>query len=664
MLKGYKSLFIASLLIVLFCSVFSFAQVHVTTTEEYLTSFINKELRKAERKIRKAFAKRRRNELLADELVSEDFDELADVFMASFATALSDSLEGGGSSSSSSSGSSSSSSSSSSGSTGSGGSAFSSIGSSLGSLGRTIGNIGSSLGKSIGSAIGSIGSSIGSSFSSIGSSSSIGRIGSSVSSVFGRTASTIGSSIGSHIGSIGSTIGSTYNTINSISSKPGFTSIGNSFANSIGNSFSNTFGKIGSGLTNSFSKIGTSVSRTIGSSFSPIGSAFSSIPVIGPIGKAVGTSVGKLAPIIGSKIGSSIADTYGKSNLINTFNNMKNNNNNNYNGASKPSFPSHTKVLPPPRPKVINNTAPQQKQTTNTPPSSIIAQPGSAMGSKIANTIIARVAGNTKSTGKCAKSVREAIEAATGKTIERTNSAKDYGKSLKKAGFKEVSGAAKEGDVAIFNAQPGHPHVFKKKNKSITEEETIDQQDSTKAILFGSLQSGKSALLRQILSFSNAPTKNREYKEIIVSGIVGACQVFIVNRKEIESLVGEELMIEKEFIMKIKDWTLFMEIIQLKKMMEFLQQNIHILQNLMYNFRDDYNEYILYYLTRINSLITYDYLPNDLDVHACRFKTVGCTRNHLKTRIMPYLKLQELEMKEENGKLFVKNLKINLLQST
>ncbi|KAL9650196.1 hypothetical protein ABK040_014852 [Willaertia magna] len=571
MLKGYKSLFIASLLIVLFCSVFSFAQVHVTTTEEYLTSFINKELRKAERKIRKAFAKRRRNELLADELVSEDFDELADVFMASFATALSDSLEGGGSSSSSSSGSSSSSSSSSSGSTGSG-SAFSSIGSSLGSLGRTIGNIGSSLGKSIGSAIGSIGSSIGSSFSSIGSSSSIGRIGSSVSSVFGRTASTIGSSIGSHIGSIGSTIGSTYNTINSISSKPGFTSIGNSFANSIGNSFSNTFGKIGSGLTNSFSKIGTSVSRTIGSSFSPIGSAFSSIPVIGPIGKAVGTSVGKLAPIIGSKIGSSIANTYGKSNLINTFNNMKNNNNNNYNGASKPSFPSHTKVLPPPRPKVINNTAPQQKQTTNTPPSSIIAQPGSAMGSKIANTIIARVAGNTKSTGKCAKSVREAIEAATGKTIERTNSAKDYGKSLKKADFKEVSGAAKEGDVAIFNAQPGHPH-----------EETIDQQDSTKAILFGSLQSGKSALLRQILSFSssNVPTKNREYKEIIVS--------------EIESLVGEELMIEKEFIMKIKDWTLFMEIIQLKKMMEFLQQNIHILQNLMYNFRDDYNEYILYY---------------------------------------------------------------------
>jgi hypothetical protein len=58
----------------------------------------------------------------------------------------------------------------------------------------------------------------------------------------------------------------------------------------------------------------------------------------------------------------------------------------------------------------------------------------------------------------CARSVRQAIESATGKSIQRVNSAKDYGPSLVKAGFKPVTGAPRPGDVAIYQAVPGHPH--------------------------------------------------------------------------------------------------------------------------------------------------------------------------------------------------------------
>nr|CAG4718412.1 unnamed protein product [Naegleria fowleri] len=63
-----------------------------------------------------------------------------------------------------------------------------------------------------------------------------------------------------------------------------------------------------------------------------------------------------------------------------------------------------------------------------------------------------------EATGYCARAVRTAIEAATGKTIQRTQSAKNYGPNLEKAGFRKVSGPPRIGDVAIFNSVPGHPH--------------------------------------------------------------------------------------------------------------------------------------------------------------------------------------------------------------
>ncbi|KAF0974040.1 hypothetical protein FDP41_006650 [Naegleria fowleri] len=79
-------------------------------------------------------------------------------------------------------------------------------------------------------------------------------------------------------------------------------------------------------------------------------------------------------------------------------------------------------------------------------------------GNAIANKISQMYGSNNKATGYCARAVRTAIEAATGKTIQRTQSAKNYGPNLEKAGFRKVSGPPRIGDVAIFNSVPGHPH--------------------------------------------------------------------------------------------------------------------------------------------------------------------------------------------------------------
>jgi hypothetical protein len=62
------------------------------------------------------------------------------------------------------------------------------------------------------------------------------------------------------------------------------------------------------------------------------------------------------------------------------------------------------------------------------------------------------------SQGRCAEFVRKAVEAG-GVTLKRTTSAKDYGPSLEKVGFKPTNdGAPKAGDVAIIQPIPGHQH--------------------------------------------------------------------------------------------------------------------------------------------------------------------------------------------------------------
>lgn len=64
------------------------------------------------------------------------------------------------------------------------------------------------------------------------------------------------------------------------------------------------------------------------------------------------------------------------------------------------------------------------------------------------------------STGKCARYVREAIEAG-GVTLARTLSAKDYGVSLLAAGFSEQSPAPAtyaKGDVVVIAGFAAHPH--------------------------------------------------------------------------------------------------------------------------------------------------------------------------------------------------------------
>jgi len=65
---------------------------------------------------------------------------------------------------------------------------------------------------------------------------------------------------------------------------------------------------------------------------------------------------------------------------------------------------------------------------------------------------------SSKSLGKCAQYVREAIESG-GVVLTRTNSAKDYGPSLTRVGFKLVATTAyQKGDVAVIQGFAGHPH--------------------------------------------------------------------------------------------------------------------------------------------------------------------------------------------------------------
>ena len=59
---------------------------------------------------------------------------------------------------------------------------------------------------------------------------------------------------------------------------------------------------------------------------------------------------------------------------------------------------------------------------------------------KICDYLIARsYPSYNENCGNCAKMIREAVEfALSPKTIDRTNSAKDYGPSYEKVGFKKV----------------------------------------------------------------------------------------------------------------------------------------------------------------------------------------------------------------------------------
>jgi hypothetical protein len=61
-----------------------------------------------------------------------------------------------------------------------------------------------------------------------------------------------------------------------------------------------------------------------------------------------------------------------------------------------------------------------------------------------------------QSQGKCARSVREAIERG-GVRVTPTPSAKDMGRSLVQAGFYEVSGSPLKGDIVVIQPAPGHP---------------------------------------------------------------------------------------------------------------------------------------------------------------------------------------------------------------
>lgn len=68
-----------------------------------------------------------------------------------------------------------------------------------------------------------------------------------------------------------------------------------------------------------------------------------------------------------------------------------------------------------------------------------------------------------RSTGFCAKYVREAIEAGGLINLIRQNSAKNYGPSLRIAGFTEYSsmppGGYKAGDIAVIQSpNSNHPH--------------------------------------------------------------------------------------------------------------------------------------------------------------------------------------------------------------
>jgi hypothetical protein len=71
---------------------------------------------------------------------------------------------------------------------------------------------------------------------------------------------------------------------------------------------------------------------------------------------------------------------------------------------------------------------------------------------------------NVKSVGKCAKYVRQALEAGGGDTSGHPVSAKNWGPTLEKMGFKQVpeeNYISKQGDVAVFQPRKsnGHGHI-------------------------------------------------------------------------------------------------------------------------------------------------------------------------------------------------------------
>jgi hypothetical protein len=71
--------------------------------------------------------------------------------------------------------------------------------------------------------------------------------------------------------------------------------------------------------------------------------------------------------------------------------------------------------------------------------------------------------GVQRSRGRCLQAVREAIEAGGGRP-GRTQSAKDFGANLERAGFRAVASngtpgyVPERGDVVVFGAVPGHRH--------------------------------------------------------------------------------------------------------------------------------------------------------------------------------------------------------------
>ncbi|MGD7150387.1 CHAP domain-containing protein [Ralstonia pseudosolanacearum] len=75
-------------------------------------------------------------------------------------------------------------------------------------------------------------------------------------------------------------------------------------------------------------------------------------------------------------------------------------------------------------------------------------------GNRAANYAVSHA--QPHSTGNCAKYVRKAVEWG-GITLRRTHYAKDYGRSLEEAGFQEVQGSPRKGDVVVIQPAPGHP---------------------------------------------------------------------------------------------------------------------------------------------------------------------------------------------------------------